>query len=181
MLLSSHCHFWLFVTPSTAACQVPLSSTISRSLLKLLSIESVILSSISSSVALFSFCLQSLPELGSFLMSQLFISGGQSIGASVSVLPMTIQGWFPLRLTGLISQISQTRTLEWVASSFFSWSSQPRNWTHIFCIGRQIFFFLNYLATGEVLSICDVQYQEFIIVILHAKEPKKVTYNWKKM
>ena len=42
---------------------------------------------------------------GSFPMSQLFISGGQSIGASASasVLPVTIQGWFPLRLTGLIS------------------------------------------------------------------------------
>ena len=147
------------MTPWTAARQVFLSFTISWSLLKLLSIESVILSSISSSVALFSFCLQSLPELGSFLMSQLFISGGQSIGALVSILPMNIQGWFPLRFTGLISQISQARILEWVASSFFSWSSQPRDWRCIFCIGRQIFFFFYYLATREALSICDVQYQ----------------------
>ena len=53
----------------------------------------------------FSFCLQSFPESGSFPMSQLFISGGQSIGvsASASVLPMYFQGWFPLGLAGWIS------------------------------------------------------------------------------
>ena len=53
----------------------------------------------------FSSCLQSFPASGSFPMSQLFASGGQSIGASAlaSVLPMNIQGIFPLGLTGLIS------------------------------------------------------------------------------
>ena len=44
-----------------------------------------------------------LPEHQSYPMSWLFTSGGQSIGASASVLPMTIQDWFPLGLTGLIS------------------------------------------------------------------------------
>ena len=58
---------------------------------------------ISSSVIPFSSCLQSFPASGSFPMSQVFTSGGQSIGASASVLPMNIQDWFPLRLTGLIS------------------------------------------------------------------------------
>ena len=58
---------------------------------------------ISSSVAPFSSCLQSFPASGSFPVSQLFTSGGQSIGASASVLPMNIQDWFPLGLTGLIS------------------------------------------------------------------------------
>ena len=60
---------------------------------------------ISSSAALFSFCLQSSSASGSLPMSQLFASGGQSIGASASasVLPANIQGWFPLGLTGLIS------------------------------------------------------------------------------
>ena len=60
---------------------------------------------ISSSAIPFSFCLQSFPASGSFLMSRLFASGGQSIGASASasVLPMNIQDWFPLGLTGLIS------------------------------------------------------------------------------
>ena len=61
---------------------------------------------ISSSVIPFSFCLQFFPASGSFPMSRLFASGGQSIGvsASVSVLPMNIQDWFPLELSGLILQ-----------------------------------------------------------------------------
>ena len=60
---------------------------------------------ISSSVAPFSSCPRSFPASGSFPVSKLFISGGQSIGASAlaSVLPMNIQGWFPLGLTGLVS------------------------------------------------------------------------------
>ena len=58
-----------------------------------------------SSVISFSSCLQSFLASGSFLMSQLFTSDGQNIGtsASASVLPMNIQGWVPLILTGLIS------------------------------------------------------------------------------
>ena len=53
----------------------------------------------------FASCLQSFPASGSFLMSWLFVSSGQSLGASASpsVLPMNIQDWFPLGLTGLIS------------------------------------------------------------------------------
>ena len=64
---------------------------------------------ISSSVIPFSSCLQSFPASRFFPMSQLFASGGESIGvsASASVLPMNIQGWFPLRLTGWISLQSQ--------------------------------------------------------------------------
>ena len=59
----------------------------------------------SSSIAPFSSCLQSFPASEPFKMSQLFASGGQSIGvsASASVLPMNIQGWYPSGLTGLIS------------------------------------------------------------------------------
>ena len=62
---------------------------------------------ISSSVNPFSSCPQPFPASGSFPMSQLFISGGQSIGASASVLPMNIQGWFPLGLTDFISLLSK--------------------------------------------------------------------------
>ena len=60
---------------------------------------------ISSSVIPFSTCLQSFLASGSFPVSQLFVSGGQRFGASAlaSVLPMNIQDWFPLGLTGLIS------------------------------------------------------------------------------
>ena len=62
-----------------------------------------------SSVISFSSCLQSFPASVSFQMSQLFVSGGQSIGtsASASVPPMNIQGWFPLGLTGLTSLLSK--------------------------------------------------------------------------
>ena len=58
-----------------------------------------------SSVIPFSSCLHSFPASGSFPMSQLFATGSQSneASASASVLPMNIQGWFPFRLTGLIS------------------------------------------------------------------------------
>ena len=64
---------------------------------------------ISSSVIPFSSCSQSFPSSGSFPMSQLFASDGQSIGASAwaSILPMNIQDWFPLRLTGLLSLLSK--------------------------------------------------------------------------
>ena len=60
---------------------------------------------ISSSVVPFSSCPQSLPASGSFHMSQLFVSGGQSIGvsASASVLPVNTQDWSPLGWTGWIS------------------------------------------------------------------------------
>ena len=51
----------------------------------------------------FSSHLQSLPASGSFPVSQFFASGGQSVGASASVLPMNVQYWFPLELTGWIS------------------------------------------------------------------------------
>ena len=96
---------WLFAIPWTTACQASLSFTISQSLFKLVSIESMtpsihlilcrpllLLLSIFTSIRVFS-------------VRQLFPSGGQSIRAlaSASVLPMNIQDWFPLGLTGLIS------------------------------------------------------------------------------
>ena len=89
---------------------------------------------ISSSVSHFSSCRQSCPASGNFPMSQLFPSGSQSIeaSASVSVLPMNIQGWFPLEVTGLISL--QSRGLSRVFSSNTVWkhhffSSQPSLWS----------------------------------------------------
>ena len=53
------------------------------------------------------FCLYSFPAWGFFPVSQLFASGGQSIGASASILLMNIQGWFSLRLTGWTSLLSK--------------------------------------------------------------------------
>ena len=95
----------LFATRWTTARQASLSNTNPRSPPKLMSIESLMPFTISASVFPFSSCLQSFPASGSFPMSQLFTSGGQSTGtsASTSVLPMNISGWFPLGLTGLIS------------------------------------------------------------------------------
>ena len=108
-------HVQLFATPWTAGHKDSLSSTISQSLLNLTSVESVmpsnhlvlcrpllLLPSVFPSIRVFS--------------SQLFASGGQSIGlaAPASVLPMNIQDWFPLGLTGLISL--QTNRLSTVFS-----------------------------------------------------------------
>ena len=91
--VQSHSHVQLFATPWTAAPQASLSITNCRSLLKLMSIESLMPSAISSSVLPFSSCPQSFPASGSFQMSQLFTSGGQSFGvsASTSVLPVNTQ------------------------------------------------------------------------------------------
>ena len=90
---------------------------------------------ISSSVAPFSSCPQSFPVSWSFPISQLFASGGQSIGASalVLVLPMNFQGWFPLGRTGLISL--QSKGLSRVFSSTVIWkhqlfSAQPSLWSN---------------------------------------------------
>ena len=77
---------------------------------------------ISSSVALFSSCPQSFPASGYFPMSRLFPSGGQSIGALPLVLPMPIQDWFPLGLTGWIFLLS--KGLSRVFSSTTVWKHQ---------------------------------------------------------
>ena len=95
------------VTPWTAAHQDSLSFTTSWSLLKLMSLSWWCCPTISSSVAPFSSYPQSFPASASFPRSQLFISGGQSMGASASVLPMNIQDWFPSGLTGLLSLLSK--------------------------------------------------------------------------
>ena len=66
---------------------------------------------ISSSATPFSFCLQSFPPSGSFPNSWIFASGSQSTGASVSILSMNIQGWFPL---GWTSGVFVCLSLNWV-------------------------------------------------------------------
>ena len=127
--------FQLSATPWTASHQASLSITICQSLLRLTPIELVMPFTISSSVTLFSFCLQSIPASGSFPVRQLFASGGQSIGASgsASVLPMNIQGWFPLGLTVLITL--QYKGLSRVFSSTTVWKhqyfgAQPSLWSN---------------------------------------------------
>ena len=121
----------LFPTPWTIAVQAPLSSTISQSLLKFMSSELVMLSN----HPILCLPLLLLPSIlsGSFPMSRLFASDSQSMGASASVLPMNVQGWFPLGLTGLISL--QSKGLSRVFSSttvqkhqFFG--AQPSLWSN---------------------------------------------------
>jgi len=104
-LVLSLSHVWLFATPWTAAHQATLSITISWSLLKLMSIESVIPSSHLILCHPFSSRLQTFPASGFFQMSQFFTSGGQSTGVSTStsVLPVNTQDWSPLGWTGWIS------------------------------------------------------------------------------
>ena len=94
----------LFATPWITARQASLSITNSRSYSDSWPLSWWCHPTISSSVVPFSSHLQSFPASESFQMSQLFTSGGQSIGvsASTSVLPTNIQDWFPLGWTGWI-------------------------------------------------------------------------------
>ena len=131
-----------FVTPRTTACQASLSFTISQSLLNFMSIELVMLT-ISSAAIPFSSCLQSFPAPESFLMGWLFASGGQSIGASASVLPLDIQCWLPLGLTGLIflqskglsksllQQCSSRASILWLSAIFMVQLSLSHTHIHI--------------------------------------------------
>ena len=115
----------LFVTPWTTAHQAFLSFTISQSLPKLISIELVMPSN---HLILFRplllLALKSFPAQGSFPRSWLFPSGGQNSGASASatVLPMNIQGWFPLGFIGLISLQSKGLCLICLLSSHTQFS-----------------------------------------------------------
>ena len=100
IVIHSLSYVWLFATPGSVAL---LSSTISWSLPRFMSIELVMLSNHLILCHPLSFCLQFFPASRSFPMSQFFASGGQSIEASTSasVLPMNIEDWFTLGWTGL--------------------------------------------------------------------------------
>ena len=134
---------------------------------------------ISSTVSLF-FCLQSFPASGSFPMSWLFASGGQSIGASVSILPMNIQGLFPLGLTGVISLFAVQRTLK----SFL----QHHN-LKVSTLQHSAFFMAQlshtYMTTGEtialifvskVISLLFIMLSRFVIAFL--PRSKSLLISW---
>ena len=111
---------------------------------------------ISTSVAHFSSCPQSFPASGSFPMSWLFASGGQRIGGSgsASVLPMNIQGWFPLGLTGLISL--QSKGLSRVFSSTTVQKHQLKKKASVLWL--LAFFMVQlsypYMTTGKTIAFC---------------------------
>ena len=102
---------------------------------------------ISSSVSPFSSCPHSFPASGSFPVSRLFTSGGQRIGASASasVLPMNIQDWFPLGLTGLISLLF--KGLSTVFSSITIWKLQ------FFCAQLSLWSNCPYTTTGKTKAL----------------------------
>ena len=116
VVVLSPSHVWLFETPWIAAHLSSLSSPSPRAYSNSCPMSQWCHPTISSSVIPFS-CLQSFPASGSFLMNQIFASGGQRFGvsASASVLPMNTQDWFPLGLTSWISL--QSRGLSRVFSS----------------------------------------------------------------
>ena len=113
----------LFVTLWTAVCQASLSITNTWSLLKLMSIEPVMPSNHLILCCPLLLLPLIFPSIRAFPISQFFTSGGQSIeaSASASVLPMNIQDWFPLELTGLISL--QSKGLSEVFSRVY-WTPQ---------------------------------------------------------
>ena len=123
LLLFSH-SVQLFTAPWTAACQASCPSPTPRVCSNSCPLSQWCHPTISSSVVPFSSCLQSFPVSGSFPMSWLFESGRQSTGASgsASVLPMNIQDWFPLGLTGWISL--QSKGLSRDFSSTTVWKHQ---------------------------------------------------------
>ena len=108
-------------TPLTAAHQASLSFTNSWSLLQFMSIELMMPSNLCRPLSCY---LQSFPASGSFPRSWLFASGGQSIGASASLLTVNIQGRLPLELTGLISLLS--KGLSRVFSRYLAEDGQPK-------------------------------------------------------
>ena len=114
---------------------------------------------ISSSVVPSSSCLQFFPASGSFLISQLFASGSQSIGASAWVLPMNIQDWFPLGLTGLISL--QSKGLSRV---FFNTTVQKHHFNSM-----PLRFVIAFLPRSKPLLISWLQSPSEVIL-----EPKKI-------
>ena len=163
-------------TPWTAACQASLSITNTQSLLKLMSIESVMPSnylilclplllppSIFPSIRIFFF----------FLKSQFFSSRGRSIGvsASASVLPVNMQDWFPLGLTGWISwqfkgfsRVFSNTTFKSINSSALSFLHSPiltsihDRWKTI-ALTRRTF-------VGKVMSLLFNMLSRFVIAFL---------------
>ena len=139
---------WLFATARTAGHQLSLSFGISQSLLNSYAVSWWCQPTISFSVALFSSYPQSFPASGP--VNWLFTSGGQSIGASASesVLPMNIQSWLPLGLTGLISLLKRDSQESSLAPEFESINSSA----------------LGLLYSLTLTSICDCWKNRFVTI-----------------
>ena len=132
-------HVQLFVALWTAACQASLSSTISWSLLKLMSIESVMPSNHLVLCGPLLLLPSIFPRIRAFPISHLFPLGGQNVGASTSALalPMNIQDWFPLGWTGWFpcypkgsQESSQTPQFKSINSLMLSFSLRSNSHIH---------------------------------------------------
>ena len=124
---------------------------------------------ISSSVAPFSSSPQSFPASGSFPMSWLFASGDQSIGASVSVLPMNIQGWFPLGLTGLISLLEKgvfSNTTVWKHQFFWCSAYFKVQLPHLYMTTGKTVALTIQTFEGKVMSLLFNMLSGFVIAFL---------------
>ena len=111
------------------------------------------------------------PASGSFPMSQLFESGGQSIGASASVLPAIIQGWFPLGLTGLISLLSKglsrVSPAPWFESiNYFTLSILMVQLSHPYMTTGKTMALTIRTFTGKVMSLLFNMLSRFFIAFL---------------
>ena len=112
-------------------------------------------------------CPESFPASRSFPKSRLFASGGQNIGALVSVLPIIIQGWFPLGLTGLISmpckglsRVSSDSTKSVLSDNYFAPQVALQHWQccSILLISDEILSLSDYCFFFEdVSSLVDVK------------------------
>ena len=129
-------HVWLFETQWMQHARPPCPSPTPRVYSNSYPLSRWCHPTISSSVIPFSFCLQSFPASGSFQMSQFCTSGGESVGAAISILPMKTQDWSPLAWTGWISL--QSKGLSRVFSSttiqkrqFFSTQLSSQSNSHI--------------------------------------------------
>ena len=136
---------------------------------------------ISSSVVPFS-CLQSSPASGSFPMSQLFALGGQKIGASASasVLPMNIQDWFPLGLTGWISLQSTLKSLLQHHSSKASILRSSAFFmvqiSHPYMTTRKTVTLTRWTSVGKVMSLLFNMLSRLVIAFL--PRSKRVLIAW---
>ena len=175
---------WLFPIPWTAGRQSSLPFTVSG----VCSNSHPRLSrwcylTISSSTSFFSFCPQSFPASLTCPRSWFFASGGQSIGASAlaSVLPMNIQGWFPLGLTGLFSLQSK-----WLWPVFSSNTTkkhqfsgiQPSLWysshIHTWLMGNHSFDYMTFV--GKATSLLSNLLSRFVMAFL--PKSKRLLISW---
>ena len=129
---------------------------------------------ISSSASPFSSCSQSFPASGFFPMSGLFTSGGQRIGDSASVLPMNIQGWFPLGLTGLKSLLSKGLSRVFFSTTIWKhrfFSTQPSLWIHI-----EQYQYLNPSQSFPIIILLSFKYLKDTLNFMEGNTISKVMY-----